>query len=148
MIMCHECKNIDSQKYSKRLLFLFFFFLLLLLLLPNLTHYSPFCTLPSNKTFLNSRRSLATDCQFLIPTIYKRSSASSVHLLRDLPLFLVPLWLLQYALAFVGLHSFTMTIPYQSPIIYKIVQYPPLVVSPYLLVYSYSLTFSVCYGSI
>jgi hypothetical protein len=57
------------------LLLLFFFFssffffplLLLLLSLPNLTHYSPFYTLPSNKIFLNSRRSLAIACQFLIP---------------------------------------------------------------------------------
>jgi hypothetical protein len=47
-------------------------------------------TLASYTVFLHSWWSLATACQFLIPMIFKSSSTSSIHLLRGLPLFLVP----------------------------------------------------------
>ena len=47
-------------------------------------------TSPSNTILLHSRRSLATACLFFIPIVFKSSSTSSLHLLRDLPLFLIP----------------------------------------------------------
>ena len=43
---------------------------------------------------------------FFIPDTLKSSSTLSVHLSRGLPIFLVPLWLLQLILAYVGFAFF------------------------------------------
>jgi hypothetical protein len=47
-------------------------------------------TLASNKILLHIFRCLFTVSKFLIPIFFKSSSSSSVHLFRDLPLFLLP----------------------------------------------------------
>jgi hypothetical protein len=55
-----------------------------------LKSYSPLWTSACNTVSLHFRRSLAAARPFSIPMIFKSSSTSSFHLLRVLPLFLVP----------------------------------------------------------
>ena len=97
-------------------------------------HYSPLWTVASNTLFLHSERSLTIACPFYI-IIFKPSSTSSLHLLRGLFLFLVPL-IVPVAICF-GILWFCIlsTRPHrlsQTDFIYFAVYLPP-VICPFLL---------------
>ena len=71
----------------------------------------PLWTLASSTVFLHSRRSLTIVGQFLFPVIFTFSCILSFRILCGRAFLHVPLWLLQFVLAFVVLHSFNMTLP-------------------------------------
>jgi hypothetical protein len=80
-----------------------------------LKRYSPLWPLTSNKTFLQSRRSLATACLFLFP-LYEsplQPRLSTFYVVFLFPLFL-PLQLSQFVSLFFVFHFFNMTIQSQS----------------------------------
>jgi hypothetical protein len=47
-------------------------------------------TFAFDATLLNSFQSLVPVCQLLIPTLFRSSSTSSIHLVRGLPLYRIP----------------------------------------------------------
>jgi hypothetical protein len=95
-----------------------------------LHRHSPWCILPPSTIFLHYRWSPKTACHLSYSITFKFSSTLSLHLLRDFPLSLLSLWLLQFVSAFDGYaffqHDHIITV---GGILY-IAQYLPLLYLP------------------